>query len=145
MSVLVGAVDHGRGFSRPDFARVGIGFRFGGQMMRLRSRRGATSLRLQLLVGEIGAQLLAGNFPQVLAVKVEGILAGNVPDHSGVGDLTQPLLQLHCLAATVPGILLQLYLHQRATNILQGPSICQALQTVSPQVQMSQRHRSGAG
>lgn len=76
--------------------------------MGLRSRRGAASLRLQLLVRQTSAQFLAGNFPQVLAVKMEGILAGNIPDDGSVGDLTQPLLQLHCLAATVPGILLQL-------------------------------------
>lgn len=78
-------------------------------------------------------------------MKVEGIFTGNIPDYSRVGNLTQPLLKLHCLAATVPGILLQLELHQGAADVLQGPSICQALQTVSPQVQMSQRHGSGGG
>lgn len=108
VSILVGSMDHRGGFCRPHSARVGIAFRFWRQMMGLRSRRGAASLRLQLLVRQAGAQFLAGNFPQVLAMKMEGILAGNIPDDSSVGDLTQPLLQLHCIAATVPGILLQL-------------------------------------
>lgn len=76
-------------------------------------------------------------------MKMEGILAGDVSDNGGVRDLTEPLLQLHRLAAAVPGILLQLQLHQGASDVLQRPSIRQALQTVSPQVQMSQRHGSG--
>ena len=87
MSVLVGAVDHGRGFGRPH-----SGFGVLGCVLGLRTRRRTAALRLQLFVWEVSTELLTGDLPQVLAVKVEGVLTGDVPHHSRVGDLAQPLL-----------------------------------------------------
>lgn len=142
MCVLAGTVHHGGGFRGPDSPRIGVGFRVGGQVLGLRSRRRTTPLPLELFIRQVCTQFLARDFPQVFPMEVEGVFAGNIPDNRRVGDLSQPLLELHCLTATVPRIFLQLKLHQGAANVLQGTSICQALQTVSPQVQMSQRHRS---
>lgn len=125
-------MDHGGGFSGTHSPGLGLGV--GRDMYWL------GPLCLQLLVWQVCTQFLAGDLPQVLAMEVEGVLTGDVPHDGCVGDLGQPLLQLHRLAATVPGVLLQLELHQRAPYVLQGPTVGQALQTVPPQVQMSQRH-----
>lgn len=103
------------------------------------------SLLLPFSLHLSGTQFFAWYLPQVFPMQVEGVFAGDVPHHCGVRDVSQPRLQLDRLTATDPGVLLQLELHQTAAHVLQGPGVGQALQTVPPQVQVGQRHRSGGG
>ena len=100
MRALTRAVHHRRGLGGARPARVGVGLRIRwsvlgrgptGRSTPSTTPTTPTAFRLAVFVRGLGAELLARRLAQVLPVQVEGVLAGDVAHHGGVGDLAQTI------------------------------------------------------
>lgn len=135
LGLLVGRFVLNRGSGEMEGGQHGGGLG-GPRILLAGGQLGDAQAGFHLGVGQHGAQLAPLDFPQVLAVEVEGGLAGDVPHQGGVGDALQPALQLHDLTRAVPRVLLQLNLHQAPANVVQHPAVREHFQPVPAQVQV---------